>query len=103
MVVLIGITSSYYFYVASTYNSLARQLPLDMAMAMDKESRRSMKSEMKNEMKNESESEQEGLEQGQGKGVEEKKRSEMKRNEAVVDDNLAEGEAELFGAVGVRC
>ncbi len=37
LMLLIGLTSSYYYYVASIYVPLASQLPLDMATAMDRE------------------------------------------------------------------
>lgn len=37
LVVIIGVTSSYYWYVESLYGPLANQLPLDMAASMDHE------------------------------------------------------------------
>lgn len=37
LVFIIGVTSSYYWYVESIYGPLANQLPLDMAISMDHE------------------------------------------------------------------
>jgi hypothetical protein len=41
LVLIIGLTSSYYYYVESIYGPLANQLPLDMAISMDHDIERS--------------------------------------------------------------